>query len=67
MSPERSRAVVPACAALIAIALAANYYNFTACKGLRLAPDIQLYFDPALPPGSGRFLLKRIGRCREPV
>ncbi len=29
------------------------YYNFTVFKGLRLTPDIQLYFDPALHPGSG--------------
>jgi carbohydrate-selective porin OprB len=29
------------------------YYRFTIFKGLRLTPDIQLYFDPALHPGSG--------------
>ena len=29
------------------------YYNFTIFKGRRLSRDIQLYFDPALHPGSG--------------
>jgi hypothetical protein len=29
------------------------YYNFTVFKGLRLTPDFQLYFDPALHPGFG--------------
>jgi carbohydrate-selective porin OprB len=29
------------------------YYNFTIFKGLRFTPDVQLYFDPALHPGSG--------------
>ena len=29
------------------------YYNYTIYKGLRLTPDVQLYFDPALKPGAG--------------
>jgi len=29
------------------------YYSYTVFKGLRLTPDIQLYFDPALRPGAG--------------
>jgi hypothetical protein len=29
------------------------YYSYTVFKGLRLTPDIQLYFDPALKPGAG--------------
>jgi hypothetical protein len=29
------------------------YYNYTLFKALRLTPDIQLYFDPALHPGTG--------------
>ena len=29
------------------------YYSYTIFKGLRLTPDIQFYFDPALKPGAG--------------
>ena len=29
------------------------YYSYTIFKALRLTPDIQLYFDPALKPGTG--------------
>jgi carbohydrate-selective porin OprB len=29
------------------------YYNYTLFKALRLTPDFQLYFDPALHPGTG--------------
>jgi porin len=29
------------------------YYNYTIFKGLRLTPDVQLYFNPALNPGAG--------------
>ena len=29
------------------------YYSCTIFKGLRLTPDVQLYFDPALKPGAG--------------
>ena len=29
------------------------YYNYVLFKGLWLTPDVQLYFDPALPPGAG--------------
>lgn len=29
------------------------YYSYTIFKGLRLTPDVQLYFDPALKPGAG--------------
>jgi porin len=29
------------------------YYNYTIYKGLRLTPDVQVYFDPALKPGTG--------------
>jgi len=29
------------------------YYSYTVFKGLRLTPDVQLYFDPALRPGAG--------------
>jgi hypothetical protein len=29
------------------------YYNYTLFKALRLTPDIQLYFDPALHPDAG--------------
>jgi hypothetical protein len=29
------------------------YYNYTIFKGLRVTPDVQLYFDPALKPGAG--------------
>jgi hypothetical protein len=29
------------------------YYSYTVFKGLRLTPDIQFYFDPALRPGAG--------------
>jgi len=29
------------------------YYSYTVFKGLRLTPDLQLYFDPALIPGAG--------------
>ena len=29
------------------------YYSYTVFKGLRLTPDIQLYFDPALKPRAG--------------
>jgi hypothetical protein len=28
-------------------------YSYTVFKGLRLTPDIQLYLDPALHPGTG--------------
>jgi porin len=33
--------------------IAEAYYNYTVFKGLRLTPDIQLYFAPALAPASG--------------
>jgi hypothetical protein len=33
--------------------LAEAYYNYTVFKGLQVAPDIQLYPDPALAPASG--------------
>jgi hypothetical protein len=33
--------------------LAEAYYSYTVFKGLRVAPDIQLYFTPALAPASG--------------
>ena len=29
------------------------YYNYTIFKGLRLTPDVQVYFDPVLNPGAG--------------
>ena len=29
------------------------YYNYTIFKGLRLTPDVQVYFDPALNLGAG--------------
>ncbi len=33
--------------------IAEAYYNYTVFKGLRLTPDLQLYFAPALAPASG--------------
>jgi len=33
--------------------LAEAYYSYTVFKALRIAPDIQLYFAPALAPASG--------------
>ena len=30
-----------------------TYYHYTIFKGLRLTPDIQFYFDPALNPRAG--------------
>ena len=33
--------------------IAEAYYSCSIFKGLRLAPDIQLYFAPALAPASG--------------
>jgi Carbohydrate-selective porin, OprB family len=50
---NRTNIAAVAAPALHAEWLAEAYYDYTVFKGLQLAPDIQLYFAPALAPSAG--------------